>query len=398
MRLNDAFHWLHRSVLSQQRRNMLTILGFAIGVSAVTILSAMGDSVKRFVLNEFTQFGSNIIAVTPGKADTLGISSILRTNRGISLEDAISLHSLPQVEAVVPIVAGTAEVKYAGKTRATDVMGVGSHAAEAWKMALASGRFLPDDDMLHPRAFAVLGSKLKEALFGKQNALGEQVQVGGSRFKVIGVFAPKGQFLGMDLDEIAYIPAARALEMFNRESLMEVDMMYRAGGSAERTAEAIKQRLILRHGAEDFTIISQDEMLASLDDILNVVRFAGMAIGAISLLVGSVGIYSILTITVSQRKNEVGLLRALGMSQSLLTRLFLGEALLIALIGGLFGLILLAAIQLLLWLVLPQLPALFTFSSTLLGLSISGLVGLLAGIRPAYKASLLPPIEALRTE
>lgn len=398
MRLNDAFHWLHRSVLSQQRRNMLTILGFAIGVSAVTILSAMGDSVKRFVLNEFTQFGSNIIAVTPGKADTLGLSSILRTNRGISLEDAISLHSLPQVEAVVPVVAGTAEVKYAGKTRATDVMGVGSHAAEAWKMSLASGRFLPDDDMLHPRAFAVLGSKLKEALFGKQNALGEQVQVGGSRFKVIGVFAPKGQFLGMDLDEIAYIPAARALEMFNRESLMEVDMMYRAGGSAERTAEAIKQRLILRHGAEDFTIISQDEMLASLDDILNVVRFAGMAIGAISLLVGSVGIYSILTITVSQRKNEVGLLRALGMSQSLLTRLFLGEALLIALIGGLFGLILLAAIQLLLWLVLPQLPALFTFSSTLLGLSISGLVGLLAGIRPAYKASLLPPIEALRTE
>ncbi|MFT4994651.1 MAG: putative ABC transport system permease protein [Paraglaciecola sp.] len=398
MRLADGVRWISRAVLFQRRRNLLTILGFAIGVSAVTILAAMGDSLKQFVLNEFTQFGSNIIAITPGKSETMGISGILKTNRGISLYDAQALTNLPYINAVVPIVAGTAVVKYKGLSRATDVLGVGHHAAEAWKMQIAQGRFLPQDNILHPRAFAVLGTKLKEALFRRQNALGQQINIGAARFKVIGVFAPKGQFLGMDLDEIAYIPAAKALELFNRESLMEIDLMYQANSDSEVLIERVKKRLINRHGAEDFTIISQDQMMSSLDDILNVLRFAGIAIGAISLLVGSVGIYAILTITLSQRQAEVGLLRALGMQQNLLIKLFLGEAVFMAIVGGIAGLLLLGLIQLALSLALPQLPMLFTLTSVSLGLGVSIVVGLVAGAMPAYQASRLPPIEALRAE
>jgi putative ABC transport system permease protein len=385
-------------VLFQRRRNLLTILGFAIGVSAVTILAAMGDSLKQFVLNEFTQFGSNIIAITPGRSETMGISGILKTNRGISLYDAQALGQLPRVKAVVPIVAGTAVVKHQGLSRATDVVGVGHHAAEAWKMQLAQGRFLPEDNLLRPREFVVLGSKLKNALFSGQNALGKQIHIGTARYRVIGVFSPKGQFLGMDLDEIAYIPAAKALELFNRESLMEIDLIYQPNVNSEALIEQIKTRLIIRHGAEDFTIVSQDQMLGSLDDILNVVRFAGTAIGSISLLVGSVGIYTILTITLAQRKGEVGLLRALGMQQNLLIKLFLGEAVFIAIFGGLAGLLLLALIQLVLSITLPQLPMLFTLTSVSLGLGVSIFVGLVAGAMPAFQASRLPPIEALRAE
>lgn len=398
MRLNDAVKWISRAVLFQRQRNLLTILGFAIGVSAVTILAAMGDSLKQFVLNEFTQFGSNIIAVTPGKSETMGISGILKTNRGISLYDAQALGNVAYITAVVPVVAGTAVVKYSGLSRATDVLGVGHHAASAWKMNISQGRFLPDDDLLQPRSFVVLGSKLKQALFANHNALGEQVHIGTSRFRVIGVFAPKGQFLGMDLDEIAYIPAAKALELFNRESLMEVDLIYQPNIASETIVERVRRRLINRHGAEDFTIVSQDHMLETLDGILNVVRFAGIAIGAISLLVGSVGIYTILTINLSQRRSEVGLLRALGIQQNLLVLLFLGEAVFMAVLGGLAGLILLAVIQLTLSLFLPQLPMLFTFASVSLGLGVSIAVGLLSGAMPAYQAAQLPPIEALRAE
>jgi putative ABC transport system permease protein len=398
MKLIDALAWVNRAVLSQRRRNALTILGFAIGVSAVTILAAMGDSLKQFVVNEFTQFGSNIIAITPGKSETMGITSILKTNRGITLYDAQALSNLPRVNAVVPVIAGTAVVKYEGLSRGSDIIGVGHHAAQAWKMEIAQGRFLPEDDLTQPRAFAVLGSKLKEALFGQKNALGENIHIGAARFRIIGVFAPKGQFLGMDLDEIAYIPAAKALEIFNRESLMEIDVMYQENTDIQDLIELVKKRLINRHGAEDFTIVSQDQMLASLDDILNVVRFAGIAIGAISLLVGSVGIYTILTITLTQRKGEVGLLRALGMQQDLLIKLFLGEAVFIAIVGGVAGLILLGFIQLSLSIMLPQLPHLFTLTSISLGLGVSIAVGLIAGALPAFKASRLPPIEALRAE
>jgi putative ABC transport system permease protein len=398
MKLLDGLHWINSAVLSQRRRNTLTILGFAIGVSAVIILAAMGDSLKQFVLNEFTQFGSNIIAITPGKSETMGITSILKTNRGLTLYDAQAIGNLPNVNAVVPVIAGTAAVKYLGLSRGTDVIGVNHYAAQVWKMQIAKGRFLPKDELIQPRAFAVLGSKLKQALFGEQNALGQKIHIGSARFKVIGVFAPKGQFLGMDLDEIAYIPAAKALELFNRESLMEIDVVYQENVNVDVFTEQLKKHLISRHGAEDFTIVSQDQMLESLDDILNVVRFAGIAIGAISLLVGSVGIYTILTITLTQRKGEVGLLRALGMQQNLLIKLFLGEAIYISIFGGLAGLVLLAGIQLLLNLFLPQLPYLFTLTSVSLGLGVSIIIGLIAGAMPAYQASRLPPIEALRAE
>lgn len=394
----DMLKWIKTSVLAGRSRNLLTMLGFAVGVSAVTLLSAMGDSVKQFVLAEFTQFGSHIVAVSPGNTQTMGMGGILRTNRGISMDDAFSLQALPGVEGIVPVVAGTAQVRHAGLTRATDVIGVSDAALPAWQLSIAQGRFLPQGEILNPRAYAVLGSKLYQALYDGKPALGSFIRIAGSRFMVVGVLASKGQFLGMDLDEMAYIPAARAMSLFNRESLMEVDILYRANMRSDTMAERIRAHLIRRHGDEDFTIITQDQMLSTLDAILNVIRLAGVAIGAVSLLVGSVGIYSILTITLAQRRNEVGLLRALGMPRMALVRLFLGEAVFLALMGGGFGLVFVLVVQLVVWLLLPALPALFTPASAGLGVGVSILVGLIAGGYPAYRAASMPPVLALRAE
>lgn len=394
----DAVKWVRVAVLAKAGRNILTILGFAIGVSSVTVLGAMGDSLREFVMQEFTQFGSNIIAINPGKTETFGLSGILNTNRGLSLEDAVSMYTIPEIKATVPVVAGTAELRYKGKTRATEVYGVSSEGADVWKLQIMQGKYLPNDDILRSRADVVLGSKLKVALFGEERAIGETMHIGGTRFRVAGVLASKGRFMGMDLDEVAYIPAGQALRLFNREFLMEIDIQYHDNVNGEQAANLIKKHLIRRHGAEDFTITTQDQMLDSLDSILNVVRIAGIGIGAISLLVGSIGIYTMLTITQSERRSEIGLLRALGMNQQLIIKLFLGEALLLALLGGVVGLILLFLLQLIAWIVMPQMPMLFSVTSITMAMVISSVVGLLAGVRPAYLASQLPPFVALRAE
>lgn len=394
----DAIKWVRVAVLAKAGRNILTILGFAIGVSSVTVLGAMGDSLREFVMQEFTQFGSNIIAINPGKTETFGLSGILNTNRGLSLEDAVSMRMLPEVKSTVPVVAGTAELRFKGKTRATEVYGVSSEGADVWKLQIMQGQYLPNDDILRSRADVVLGSKLRTALFGDERAIGETMHIGGTRFRVVGVLAPKGRFMGMDLDEVAYIPAGQALRLFNREFLMEIDIQYHDNIDSERAATLIKKHLIRRHGAEDFTITTQDQMLDSLDSILNVVRIAGLGIGAISLLVGSIGIYTMLTITQSERRSEIGLLRALGMNQKLIIKLFLGEALLLALLGGVVGLVLLFLLQVIAWVVMPQMPMLFSVTSITMAMVISSIVGLLAGVRPAYLASKLPPFVALRAE
>src|SRR5690606_28469332 len=243
------------------------------------------------------------------------------------------------------------------------------------------GAFLPDEDLSRARAFAVLGSELKEELFGAANALGEFVHVGGNRFRVVGVFAPKGDFLGADLDDMIYIPAARALQMFNRASLMEVDIFYSPGTPTAVISARVRDLLIRRHGFEDFTIVTQDQMLETMDNILRILKFAGAGLGGISLLVGGVGITTILMITVTERVSEVGLLRALGGTRRQVRNLFLGEALLLGLIGGACGIGVIGLFLLVANLAVPGLPLGLQLDIVIAALLMSMAIGLVAGIK-----------------
>lgn len=398
MTLLDYLRWVMRALWIQRMRSALTIVGFAIGIAAMVLLTSLGEGLRLFVIQEFTQFGSHIVAITPGKTETFGMSGILNTTRPLSLEDTEALARIPGVLQVVPVVMGTAQIKAMGRSRYTDVAGVGALADKAWRLEVALGSFLPEEDVYRARSFAVLGSKLKQELFGNANPLGEFVHIGGNRFRVIGVTAPKGQFLGTDLDDMIYIPANKGLQIFNRESLMEVDIFYSPAVPTDRLKENVRRLLMERHGFEDFTIITQDQMMETMDNILRILKFAGGGLGAISLLVGAVGITTILMITVTERTSEVGLLRALGSTRRQVRNLFLGEAVMLGLIGGLAGVLVIALLVVLAQMFVPALPVALKGDIVVVALLVSMFIGLVAGVRPAMNATKLSPIDALRAE
>jgi putative ABC transport system permease protein len=398
MLLADSLTLAIRAISSQRLRSFLTLLGIAVGIAAVILLTSIGEGIHRYVLAEFTQFGTNVIGIHPGRTKTGGTIGLPSSARPLSLDDAEAMKRLPNVVAVTPSVFGNAEVNGNGRVRRVSVYGVGPGLLVVFRAKVRSGQFLPEEDSGAARAQVVLGPKLKNELFGSENALGARVRIGGLQFRVIGVMEAKGQFLGIDLDDTAYVPAARAMELFNREGLNEINISVAEGVPAASVVEAAKELIKARHGREDVTIISQEEMLATLGGILNVLTMAVGALGGISLLVGGVGIVTIMTIAVTERTNEIGLMVALGARRQTILGLFLGEAVALAAIGGVVGLVLGVGLAQLISLFLPALPVHTPLSFVLLAETLAAAIGLAAGVLPARRAALLDPVEALRTE
>ena len=388
-----------RAVTAHRLRSALTTLGIAIGIFAVVLLTSIGEGIHRFVMSEFTQFGTNIIGINPGKATTMGASiGVFGSVRPLSIDDAEALRRLPYVEGVVTMVQGNAEIEFGRLQRRTTVYGVSPDFPQVFRFDIANGSFLPPDDPRNPRAVAVLGSKLARELFLKESPVGARIRVGGDRYRVVGVMEPKGTMLGFDLDDTIFLPAARGLDLFGREGLMEIDILYVENTPIDELVASIKRMLISRHGGEDVTITTQQQMMDVLGSVLGVLTFAVGALGGISLLVGGVGIFSIMTISVSERTNEVGLLRALGAGKGQILTLFLGEAILLAAAGGLAGLVLGWGGALLINQLVPSMPVhtplYFVFAAEFAAI----LIGLVAGVAPARRAAAMIPVEALRTE
>ena len=399
MLLKDSVKLSLAALFSQRMRSFLTTLGITVGIASVVLLTSLGEGVHRFVLSEFTQFGTNLIGVTPGKATTAGMSGGIISNvRPLSMDDAAALKRLPNIIAVAPVVQGNAPVKFGKRSRRAYIFGVGPQAPKVWQIRVAKGRFFKADDPSASRAFAVLGSKVRDELFVGENPLGRRIRIGGERYRVIGVMESKGQLLGFDLDDAVYIPTSRALAIFNRDSLMEIDLLYATGSSADQVAKKIKKLLMARHGAEDFTIITQEQMLEVLGSVLDILTLAVGAVGGISLLVGGVGILTIMTIAVNERTAEIGLLRAIGAGRRHILFLFIGEAVVLSSIGGLAGLIIGAGGAWFLGVAVPALPTHTPWSYVVLAEILAASIGLLAGVLPAYRAANLDPIEALRAE
>jgi len=399
MILRDAVFLALRAITAHRLRSFLTLLGIGVGIAAVILLTSIGEGIHRFVVAEFSQFGTNVIGIAPGRVEASGgPPGLPAAVRPLTFEDARALERIAGVVAVVPTVSGNSEVSVRGRVRRTSIFGGTAEMLQVFNVRVRVGQFLPRDEEGEARNFVALGPRLKEELFGADSALGARVRIGGLQFRVIGVLEAKGQFLGIDLDDTAYIPAARALELFNRDGLSEIHLSYAEGASSMRVATDAKKLLTARHGREDFTVTTQEEMLKTLGNILDILTMAVAGLGSISLLVGGVGIVTIMTIAVAERTSEVGLMLALGAQRRTILGLFLGEAIVLAALGGVFGLALGVGLAQLIHAAVPALPVHTPVLYAVLAELTAAAIGLAAGVLPARRASRLDPVESLRAE
>jgi putative ABC transport system permease protein len=381
-------------------RTALSTLGIAIGIASVILLTSIGEGTRRYMIDEFTQFGTNILEVVPGKTETFGVPGVFGgTTHKLSLDDAAAIARLPDVTAMVPMVVGQGRVEARGLGRSVFIYGVTSELPEVWSFEVGQGSFVPPGDLQRGGSVAVLGPKVKRELFGEKNALGNFVRIAGHRLRVIGVMKPRGRMLGFDIDDSVYVPVATAMRMFNLDELIEIDVLFTHEGLTDSVVASIRRLMIDRHdGKEDFTIHTQTEMLEVFDRVLNAITLAVAAIAGISLLVGAIGVFTMMWITVGERIGEIGLLRALGATRTEIHGLFLLEAVILTLIGGCAGVAGGLSLALLIRLFLPGLPVYTPPEYVLAALLVSALAGVVAGVAPARRAAFMDPVEALRTE
>ncbi len=396
MKLADLLHFSAGGLRGHRLRSFLSLLGVAIGVASVVLLTSLGEGARLYVTGEFASLGSNLLIIIPGKTETKGLAPLVSTApHDLTRQDAAALlQRVPAIRRVAPLAVGTASASAGERRREVTVVGATRDLLEIRHLQMASGRFLPRD--ASDAAVCVLGAKVQRELFPDQNPLGQLVRIGEWRFRVIGVIAPRGTSIGMDLDQVVEIPVATALRLFNRSGLFRILAEIGAQDDLRKTEQAALAVLRERHaGQEDVTIITQDAVLATFNQILGALTAALAGIAAISLGVAGLGIMNVMLVSVSERTREVGLLKAIGVTYGQVVAVFLVEAAILSTAGGSLGLVAgLGAGRFLQWLY-PDFPVQPPPWAVAAALGVSCSVGLIFGILPARNAARLNPVQAL---
>lgn len=384
------------AVVGHRLRTLLSLLGVAIGVGAVVVLTALTEGARTYVSEQFASLGTNLVIVVPGRTETTGIPGLGGTPNDLTLDDAVAVaRAVPSIRRVAPIAMGTESVSHGDRTRQVALIGTTPEYRLARQLPLALGDFLPDDAERRGTPVAVLGANLAGELFDRRNPLGEVVRVGGWRMRVIGVLAPQGTKLGVDFDETVFVPVVTAMRMLNRQSLFRILVEVNAHQDLDRAREEIRRIVTLRHGEEDVTVITQDAVLTTFGSILDVLTIGLVAIATISLTVAGLGIMNVMLVSVSERTREIGLLRALGAGRGQVLAAFLAEAVLLSTGGGLLGLALGWMLVRLLVHLYPALPASPPGWAVAAALLVAVAVGVVFGLLPARRATRLDPVSAL---
>lgn len=391
------FSW--RALAGYPARTLLMLLAMAVGVGSVVVLTALGEGARGYVTAEFASLGTNLVIVLPGRSETAGVNPgamFGETPRDLTLEDSEALLRSALVRRVAPLNVGSVSVSHGPRSR--DVVMLGSTSEllpiRHWKMA--RGSFLPASDIDRPLPVAVIGRTIREELFGPDPALGEWIRIGDRRFRVIGIMESAGRSIGVDTAETIIIPVAAAQQLLNTQSLFRILVEARSRDVIERVRDFVEETIRLRHqGERDVTVVTQDAVLSTFDDILGALTLAVGGIAAISLAVAGILIMNVMLVAVSERTSEIGLLKAIGATPRQILLLILAEAAMLSLLGGLLGLALGEAGALALRLALPTLPAFAPVWVVGLVLATAIVTGLVFSVLPARNAAALDPVLAL---
>jgi len=397
--LTDQLRFNWRVFGGQRVRTLLLLLAVAIGVASVVLLTSLGEGARRYIDREFSSLGNRLLIVFPGRNETVGGHPPLfgAAPRDLTLEDALALGRVPSISGVAPILPGTAQVALGSRSREVIVLGTSREFFPVRQMSAAAGSVLPSAAVEHSLAVCVLGHKLKQELFGNRRAVGEWLRIGDRRMRVIGVLADSGESMGMDMGDIAIIPVTTARQLFNTQALFRVILELREGADEDLARARIRQVIRDRHdGEDDITIVSQDSLLAAFNSILTTLTLVIGAIAAISLLVAGILIMNLSLISVSQRRGEIGLLKAIGASGRDVRTLFLGESLLLVALGSMVGVAFAYGVVFALRALWPEFP-LFPPHWAGAAAAITALAsGLVFSWLPARRAAALDPVLAMR--
>ena len=380
-------------------RTGLTLAAIGIGVTAVLLLTALGDAAKAYVVREFAGVGTNLVIVLPGKVETSGgMPAFGGSTRDLTLEDCDAiLHQSPSVRQVAPFSLGTGAIEYGERSRDVRVIGTTAPFLGVRKLTISSGQFLPPGDPRQGDRVVVLGQKVARELFQGENPLGRLVRIAQWRFRVIGVLGVKGTSVGIDYDDLIIIPVAVGLKMFNQTGLFRIMVEAEAPEAVPTALRQVKAVLIARHDDdEDFTLITQDAMLQTFSAVIDALTAGLAGIAAISLAVAGIGIMNVMLVSVSERTGEVGLLKALGAKRRQILDVFLVEAVMLstggAAVGVAFG-VTVIYIAAGIWTFIPLRPS-PGWIALVIALAVTA--GVSFGLMPARRAARLDAADALR--
>lgn len=399
MRFLDYWQFSLPVFLRHRTRSSLIVLAVAVGVAAVILLTSFGEGARRFVEQEFASLGSNLLIILPGKKETQGgAPPIYGTSpRDLTIEDVEALEHISSIEYIAPIIAGTSLVSFRNKSREVITMGTTPDIFPIRELTVQSGRILPAAAKTQHVPVMIIGSKIKQELFGASEAVGEWVKAGDFRFRVSGVLTERGESMGLDLRDMVIIPVRSAEMLFNTSGLFRVLIQTSHNQNQEYLEQRIRKIIAERHeGEDDISFVSQDSILSAFNSILTMVTLVVGAIAAISLVVAGVLIMNVLFISVAQRRQEIGLLKAIGATQIEVRNIFLAEAIIMSSLGSLGGVIVGYSAQQVFLFYWPQFPIATPWWALLSALATALSMGVLFSWLPANKASRLDPIIALR--